>query len=167
MKLTNFPFFRCFLPFQLIELSFLFLPHGLLPRQRLHSEFICLALNMASSQRDMFLPSSPESDSSSHMNSSLPNPLIYEYLWVILFEWNLNQEQPFQIFQIAGLRNDELNPEWIKGDLDECSRLKKLSFPSIGKKQFSLFAKVEKCELKKETGYLFFIINLSLLKLFN
>lgn len=99
---------------------------------------------MASSQRDMFLDSSPEN--SPKVDNSLPAPLAYIYLWVILFDWDEDVEQPFDVYQIATFSNSDLRDEWISGELDENSRLKKLKFASIRGKTMSLFAKVEKCE---------------------
>lgn len=80
------------------------------------------------------------------MNSSLPTELAYIYLWVILFDWNEDVEHPFNLYQVALFSTDELKQAWIDGDLDQNSRLKKLSFTAIRGKKFSLFAKVEKCE---------------------
>ena len=106
-------------------------------------------LTMAS-QRDMFL-SSPEnstslSSSPSPISNSLPQNLVYEYLWVVLFLWDVDVEEPFNIYQLALFSPDELQDGWISGDLDEMSRTKKLKFAAIKGKQFSLFAKVEKCK---------------------
>ena len=101
-------------------------------------------LNMASSQRDMFAASSPEV--SPRVRSSLPVTLSYVYLWVILFDWDENVEDPFSLYQVALFRESELKPKWISGDLDVDSRQKKISFTTLPGKTFSLFAKVEKCE---------------------
>ena len=98
----------------------------------------------SSSQRDMFM-SSPES--SPRMRSSLPSSLAYVYLWVILFDWDENVEEPFNIYQVAMFSPSELKPKWLSGDFEIDSRKKKISFSAIPGKTFSLFAKVEKCEL--------------------
>lgn len=105
---------------------------------------LLITSNMMSSQRDMFMDSSQES--SPKLNSSLPPVLKYQYLWIVLFEWNVDVEHPFDLYQIGFFSTVELKPQWISGDLDELSRLKKLKFPSIPGKTFSLFAKVEKCK---------------------
>lgn len=103
---------------------------------------------MAFSQRDMFLNSSPES--SPKLSSSLPSNLTYTYLWCILFDWDENTEFPFQIYQVGSFPKVELKPQWISGELDQDSRLKKLKFPSYKGKTFSLFAKIEKCKFNKK-----------------
>ena len=92
----------------------------------------------------MFL-SSPEN--SPKIRSSLPANLSYVYLWVILFDWNENVEEPFDIYQVGLFSESELKSKWIKGDLDQNSRLKQLSFSAIPWKKLSLFAKIEKCKL--------------------
>ena len=97
------------------------------------------------SQRDMFL-SSPES-SPNQIPSSLPVPLKYEYLWCILFDRDPDVEHPFQYYQLGSFSEVEIKPTWISGELDVDSRKKTLKFSSIkGKKFFSLFGKIEKCE---------------------
>ena len=98
---------------------------------------------MASSQRDMFL-SSP--DTSPKVSSSLPTNLSYTYLWCILFDWDEDVEHPFQIYPVTGFPKNELKVEWIRGELDQNSRLKKLKFSQFRRKTFSLFAKIEKCK---------------------
>lgn len=106
---------------------------------------------MASSQKDMFTSSSPES--SPRVESSLPEKLTYVYLWIILFDWNGNVEFPFNLYQAAMFDESELKPQWLNGDLDQQSRMKKMKFTAIKGKTFSLFAKVERCKLN-----IFFII---------
>ena len=98
---------------------------------------------MASSQRDFFL-SSPEK--SPKVPSSLPATVSYVYLWCILFDWDVNVEKPFDIFQLALFSETEMKSAWINGDLDQNSRKKKLTFSCFAGKTFSLFAKVEKCK---------------------
>lgn len=95
------------------------------------------------SQRDMFFDSSQ--DSSPKVKSSLPSALTYEYLWVILFQWDVNVEKPFDIYPIGLFPISEIKEAWISGDLEELSRLKKLQFRALKGKTFSLFGKVEKC----------------------
>lgn len=98
---------------------------------------------MASSQRDPFL-SSP--DHSPGVESSLPAKVTYTYLWVILFDWDEDVEEPFDLYQVGLFPTSELKPKWISGDMDIESRQKKLRFSTHPGKFFSLFAKVEKCK---------------------
>ena len=101
---------------------------------------------MMSSQRDMFLSSQESSqESSENVSSSLPASVTYTYLWVILFDWDENIEFPFNLYQVALFSKKELKKKWISGDLNQSSRVKKLSFSAIRGKTFSLFGKVEKC----------------------
>lgn len=116
-----------------------------LPSSFLHFGLTILLWNMAASQRDMFA-SSPEPNDPPPVQSSLPSSLVYEYLWVILFEWNVNLEKPFVLYPIENFSSSELKQQWIDGDLEEISRLKKLTFPSLKGKCCSLFCKVEKCK---------------------
>lgn len=129
---------------------FILLPVLLLPIHHSRSSLLApgvplRVLNMAS-QRDMFADSPGSSQSAVRLSSSLPSAVTYEYLWIILFEWNLDLEHPFALHQIGTFSHSELKDEWIKGDLDELSRLKKLTFGGFKGKTFSLFAKVEKCK---------------------
>ena len=102
--------------------------------------------DMAASQRDFFSSSSPEPESP-EVQSSLPAALAYVYLWVILFDYDENAEHPFDYYQVALFSDNELNPTWISGDLDQDSRMRKLKFSALPGKTFSLYAKVEKCKL--------------------
>lgn len=113
--------------------------------------FSLIETDMAS-QRDIFMDS-PGSSSSIQVSSSLPANLTYEYVWVILFEWNLDVEHPFELYQIGSFSTSELKPEWITGDLEDLSRLKKLTFSNLKGKTFSLFGKVEKCKLFTYLNY--------------
>ena len=98
---------------------------------------------MACSQRDMFM-SSPEN--SPRIQGSLPTNPKYIYLWVILFDWDENVEEPFSLFQIAMFSKTELKPKWISGELNQASRQKKMKFSAVPGKTVSVFAKVEKCK---------------------
>ena len=100
--------------------------------------------SMVSSQKDMFC-SSPEV-SPARIKSSLPSNLSYVYLWCILFDWDENVEEPFNIYQVALFSTRDLKPNWLKGDLDSEGRQKKLKFRAFPGKSFSLFAKIEKCK---------------------
>lgn len=104
---------------------------------------------MAYSQRDMFM-SSPEN--SPKLTSSLPASLNYTYLWIVLFDWDENNEFPFQLYQVGMFSDEDLKPDWISGDLDQKSRQKKFKFSCLPKKKFSLFAKAEKCKLIKNNA---------------
>lgn len=55
-------------------------------------------------------------------------------------------ESPFDIYQVGLFKEEELKPEWISGELNQNSRIKKLKFSTFKGKSFSLFAKVEKCK---------------------
>ena len=63
------------------------------------------------------------------------------------FDWDENEEEPFKLYQVALFSAAELNPKWINGELDLCSRLKKLRLSAVPGKTLSIFAKVEKCKL--------------------
>lgn len=80
------------------------------------------------------------------VQSSLPATLSYVYLWVILFDWDENEEKPFNQYQVAMFSTSELKDQWLSGDLEATSRQKKIKFSAIPGKKFSLFAKVEKCK---------------------
>lgn len=97
---------------------------------------------MASSQRDIFLDSP---GSSQNISSSLPGTPQFVYLWCILFDWDEDVEEPFNLYQLALFPPSDIKRKWISGELDTDSRLKKLSLSAMPGKKFSLFCKVEKC----------------------
>ena len=99
---------------------------------------------MEASQRDFFLSSSDQD--SPQVHSSLPTELTYVYLWVILFDHDENEENPFDYYQVGLFSDAELKPTWISGELDQESRTKKLEFSIFPGKSFSLYGKVEKCK---------------------
>ena len=91
------------------------------------------------SQCDFFDQSQVEVDTGRKLSASLPN---YFYKWVILFQWNMDDNKSrFKIFE----RNlfPEIKDEWMKGQLKEVSRAKKLKKLEAEEGEFSLFAKVE------------------------
>ena len=116
---------------------------------------------MASSQRDMFDSQDTDTETSPRLPSSLPAQLSYVYLWCILFDWDENVEHPFNMYQIAMFSKSELKPNWISGELDQNSRLKKIQFSAIKGKTFSLFAKVEKCMFLKNKCFYYIFVSFS------
>ena len=67
-----------------------------------------------------------------------------EYWWLILFQWNINVENPFQIFVKHSLKNSGIPISWIEGSLSKSVRRKQIKISVLGGSKYSLFCKVEK-----------------------
>lgn len=101
------------------------------------------------SQRDFFESGSEDGNKEEYRVSSSLNAIgkkvIYNYQWVILFSWDVDQESPFGFHPLTMFNDSDIKPNWIQKHLGIASRiiqLKKLSpFPG---QIFSLFGKIEK-----------------------
>ena len=68
-----------------------------------------------------------------------------EYFWFIAFEWNVFEEQPFQIFVREYFGDEDIPDNWFTGNLTEENRAVKLRLNAVaGNNLYSIFAKVEK-----------------------
>lgn len=99
------------------------------------------------SQQDMFREDSDHGNISPRMVASLKPTDVkkeYKYQWVILFHWNVDEENPFFMLKLSNFKDTDIKPEWIKRNLSVDSRIKQLKnlspFPGG---TYSLFAKVE------------------------
>ena len=77
--------------------------------------------------------------------NNVPTPTSrLEYWWFILFQWEINLEQPFQIIVKHVFKDRGIPASWYNGCLsDNCRRLK-LCLPDLPGERYSVFAKVEK-----------------------
>ena len=67
------------------------------------------------------------------------------YFWFIAFEWNVLEEEPFQIFVREYFGDDDIPDNWFSGILSEQNREVKLTLSAVaGSSPYSIFAKVEK-----------------------
>lgn len=100
------------------------------------------------SQKDMFRESDSDTElknkALSRTTSSLGSKKD-QYLWVILFSWNVNVRNPFGVHKAGVFNENEIKPEWLSKNLGYASRMIKLTnlspFPGG---VFSLFGKIEK-----------------------
>lgn len=70
---------------------------------------------------------------------SLPT---YFYKWVILFQWDIKENKSrFKVFDRDLF--PEIKNEWVKGQLKDVSRGKKLKKLAAENGEFSLFGKIE------------------------
>ena len=70
-----------------------------------------------------------------------------DYFWFIGFQWNVREEQPFQIFVREYFGDDDIPDNWFSGNLSEENRAVKLQLNAVaGAYPYSIFAKVEKGE---------------------
>lgn len=116
-------------------------------------------MNFAS-QQDMFSETSTDTGSvrpcSSLDPSNKKKKKEVSYFWVILFVWDVDEENPFSMHKISSFTKDDINPDWIQMNLGVQSRIKKLTnlspFPG---RTFSLFGKIEAgAPLKQRNGIL-------------
>ena len=67
------------------------------------------------------------------------------YFWFIAFEWDLLQEEPFQIFVRQYFGNEDIPDTWFTGVLSDKNRAVQLELNAVaGNNKYSIFAKVEK-----------------------
>ena len=71
-----------------------------------------------------------------------------EYFWFIGFQWNVLEENPFQIFVREYFGDDEIPDIWFSGKLSDTNRAIKLNLHAVaGPDLYSIFAKIEKGNL--------------------
>ena len=68
------------------------------------------------------------------------------YDWVIMFMWNINEEDPFSIVPIRHFKGGNDFPiELVTGALTDKSRIKRYKINCLpGNNNYSLFCKIEK-----------------------
>ena len=67
-----------------------------------------------------------------------------EYMWIILFEWDVDLEEPFRIFNRATLTKGKLSDSWFDESLNDTVRQTKVNIACLSSSPYSVFAKVEK-----------------------
>ena len=73
-----------------------------------------------------------------------------EYFWVIIFQWDLDVVNPFQMYVKQVLKDAGFPNSWLEGGLnDNCRKMKlKLKLKSQEAEKYSLYCKLEKGNLK-------------------
>lgn len=114
---------------------------------------------VASSQQDMFGDSGNEllkREALSRISSTLDTTkkkIEYRYLWVVLFSWDVDSEQPFQVHKLSIFNDSDIREECISKNLGNKSRISTLTnlspFPGG---TFSLFSKIAMGATKREIG---------------
>lgn len=68
----------------------------------------------------------------------------YKYQWVILFNWDCDNKNPFDIFRLSLFNDKDIKKEWIENNLGIKSRTTKIKNLSINPSGvYSLFSKIE------------------------
>ena len=68
------------------------------------------------------------------------------YGWVILFTWQLNEENPFCVFPIRHFKASNFPIELITGPLSDQSRSNRYRLKNVPGSAHSVFCKIEKCK---------------------
>ena len=68
-----------------------------------------------------------------------------EYFWFIAFEWNIHEQESFQIFVREYFGDEDIPDVWFTGNLSDKNRAVKLELNAVGSQNlYSIFAKVQK-----------------------
>ena len=70
------------------------------------------------------------------------------YWWVIMFEWDVNKEKPFQIFLKEEVSGVGVPKSWFEGCLNDNCRKLKLRLSGFSGDKYSFFCKVETGKVK-------------------
>ena len=101
------------------------------------------------SQADMFFSQvgkKSRKEKEKYISSSCPAKTVYEYSFVILFNWSMGCERPFKIYNLQAFDENEIKESWIKFQMKNKTRMKKLTgLAEVPDKAVSLFAKIERC----------------------
>lgn len=96
------------------------------------------------SQNAMFLDDPMENDEGT--SASCPS-LLYQYGFVILFNWNETIKNPFKMFPRQSFSTNEISDKCMIERLKDELRIRKLKpMKHIPGQKVSLFAKVENCK---------------------
>lgn len=75
----------------------------------------------------------------------------YVYLWIVLFNWDVDAENPFEVHELSDFNESDIRKEWISKNLGLKSRTNKLRNLSLFPGGIvSLFCKIEKGTSKKQ-----------------
>ena len=61
-----------------------------------------------------------------------------------MFEWDLNNQEPFQMFVKDTFDKDSVPCKWLSGSLNDYCRMLKLKIKDLDGDKYSVFVKVEK-----------------------
>ena len=78
------------------------------------------------------------------------------YFWVVVFDWSLNQPNPFQVVVKEVIGEDEIPLSWYKKKLTPTRRHQKRTLKAFKNKKVSIFCKIEKGKFQN----IFYLINL-------
>ena len=84
-----------------------------------------------------------DNDLFSASQSSLLSQPDIEYLWYVVFQWNVNLMRPFQIYAVQELTGN-VPDEWATKTLSDKRRKKKMQLPALSTDDYSIFAKIQK-----------------------
>lgn len=74
-----------------------------------------------------------------------PSGTVFEYSFVILYKWCVKTKRPFKVFSRTSFKKSEIREFWLKHQLEDKFRLRKLKpISSLPGQKCSIFAKMEK-----------------------
>ena len=82
------------------------------------------------------------------VSKTQPKETDVQYLWNIVFHWNMENENPFSIHLKTIFADSEVPPTWYSFKLRDDLRMKKL-FIHVLNGNYSIFCKVEKGKKKR------------------
>ena len=69
---------------------------------------------------------------------------VVDYKWVITFNWDLDEENPFEIYQRNSFSAKEIPNDWYHKALNDTCRHQKLQLTGLRGQHYSVFCKIEK-----------------------
>ena len=68
---------------------------------------------------------------------------VVQYNWVVIFTWDVDEENPFEVYQRNSFSNGEIPNEWYSKRLGPTCRHQKLKLTGIRGDLFSVFCKIQ------------------------
>lgn len=85
----------------------------------------------------------PPTSENGAVSRSQPEKSEVEYLWNVVFHWDIGNQTPFSLQPIVNFSQSEVPATWYLFKLRDDLRLKKIYIKMLNG-QYSIFAKVEK-----------------------
>ena len=118
---------------------------------------------MSNSDEDLFLSQKedrPAAEVPPRSCKSQPQKSEVEYMWNVVFHWDIGNNNPFSLQPICNFTDAEVPPTWYSFKLRDDLRLKKIHVRMLNG-TYSIFCKVEKGTLNlifNDFGSFFFVV---------
>ena len=66
-----------------------------------------------------------------------------EYNWAVIFSWDVDDENPFEIYQKNAFSKNEIPDQWYTRKLNPTCRHQKLKLTGLRGNLFSVFCKIQ------------------------